>query len=99
MLRKAMSNCDPKASCGPVEVFAVAYVACIQTTCRYSDDLKIDSFVAGGPRCHFSTSVLHVGKFPYVHWHLGAKLLTSFLISTLIPLALNLSMKSHLRNG
>jgi len=28
-----------------------------------------------------------------------AKLFTSFLISTLVPLALNLPMKSHLRSG
>ena len=55
------------------------------TTCPYFDNLKFDIFVAGGPQCHFVTSVLHAGRFPYVHRHLGGKRFTSFPISTLIP--------------
>jgi len=34
-----------------------------------------------------------------VHWHLTAKLCTSFLISIVVPLALNFLMKSLLRIG
>jgi len=44
-------------SCGPVEVFAVAKVAYILTTSPCFDDLEFDIFVAGGPQCHFTTSV------------------------------------------
>jgi len=55
-------------------------------------------FNAGGPQCHFITSILRTGRFRRVHWHLCTKLSTSFLISNLVPLALNLRMKSHLRS-
>jgi len=47
----------------------------------------------------FITSVLYTGRFPRVHWHLGANPFSSFLISMLVPLAPNMPMTSHLRSG
>jgi len=63
--RPAMTNPRPtgrmrpswKVLCGPVEVFAVVEVLYILTTCPDFDDLEFDIFVAGGPQCHFITSV------------------------------------------
>ena len=102
-----MSNPRPLAECGPVERFVrpSSGFRCgisslyILTTCPYFDNLKFDIFDAGGPQYHFITSVLRAGRFPYVHRRRGAKCFTSFLISTLVPLALNLLMTSHLRSG
>jgi len=39
---------------------------------------KFDVFDAGGPQCHFITSVPRAKRFPYVRWHIGAKLLPVF---------------------
>jgi len=50
-----MSN--PRAACGPVYVFAAVKVAYILTTCACFDNLEFDIFDAGGPQCHFITSV------------------------------------------
>jgi len=46
-----------KVLCGPVQVFAVVKISYILTTCPYFDNLKFDMFGAGGPQCHFITSV------------------------------------------
>ena len=67
--------------------------------CAYFDNLKFEIFDADGPQCHIIMSVLHAVRFHMSIEHLGAKLFTSFLISTLVPLTLNLPMKSHLRSG
>jgi len=60
--RAAMSN--PRAACGPVEGFvrpglgfAAVKVSYILTTCPWFDKLEPDIFHAGGPQCHFITSV------------------------------------------
>jgi len=53
-------------TCGPVSVFAVVQATYMLTTCPYCDNLKIDIFDAGGLQCHFITSVLRTGSFPYV---------------------------------
>jgi len=91
-------RCKPSMS---IAYCTCAYCTCHWpvTTCVYFDILKSDIFDAGGSQCHIIMSVLHAGRFPYVHWHLGVKLFTSFLNSTLVPLALNLPVKSHLRSG
>ena len=48
-------------------------------------------------QCHFFTSVLRTERFPCVHWLFGAKLVSSFLISTpVVPLALNMLMTAQL---
>jgi len=61
--------------------------------------LGFDIFHAGAPQWHCITSVLYAGKFPYANCHLGAKLFTSFLISTFISWATKLPMKSYLRSA
>ena len=60
--RSAMSN--PRPACGPAEgfvrpslVFAVVKMSCILTTCPCFNNLEFDIFDAGGPQCHFITSV------------------------------------------
>ena len=45
-----------KVLCGSVWVFAVVKVS-YMTTCSYFDNLECYIFVAGGPQCHFITSV------------------------------------------
>jgi len=77
----------------PQSISRLSYVL---TTCPYFDILKFDVFNAGGPLFPFVTSVLHVGRLFYVHCHFGAKRFTSCLIYALVPLVLNLLMKSHL---
>jgi len=47
---------NPRAACGPVQVFAVVKVAYIQTTSPYFDNLEFDIFDTGGPQCHFIKS-------------------------------------------
>jgi len=32
-----------------------------------------------------SYHVLHTGRFPHVSWHLGAKIISCFLISACVP--------------
>jgi len=72
------------------------------TTCPSFDNPKVDIFDAGGQqyatlsRLSFMLGDLHKSS---VHSHLGAKLFTSFLVSTLVPLVLNLPMTSHLRSS
>ena len=58
------------------------------------DNLKLDIVDAAQVVLSATLSRLYcvLGNFQ-VHWHFGAKLFTSFLISTLVPLALNLPMK------
>jgi len=68
------------------------------TACPNFDNFNFDIFDAVVPQCHFITSVLRAGRFPYVHWHLGVKHFT-FVISTLVPLALKVTMKSQLWSG
>jgi len=46
------------------------------------DDLIFDIFDAGDPQCHFITTLRRTGRFPRVHCHLGAKLISSFMTST-----------------
>ena len=70
------------------------------TTCPYFDNLIFDILDAGSPQCHFIRSLLRTGRFPRVHWHLGAKLISGLLASAHdVPLALNLPMTLHLRSG
>jgi len=69
------------------------------TACPYFDNLKFDNFDA-----MVHTSVPCTGRFPRVHWHLGAKLISTpivllalkwFLTKSVVPLALNLLVKSQ----
>ena len=91
------------APCGPVEGFVRPSLG---FHCRMSNSwqsffiliLIIWHFSCSGPQCHFITSVLRTGRFPRVHWHLGPKRISSSLISTLVSLALNSPMISHLRS-
>jgi len=46
-----------KVLCRPVWVFRVVKVSCILATCPYFDNLEFYIFDAGGPQCHFITSV------------------------------------------
>jgi len=39
----------------------------------HTDNLSLfefDMFDAGGPQCHFITTVQRAGKFSYIHWPL-----------------------------
>jgi len=56
-------------------------------------------FDACGTQCHIITSVCVLGDLHMPTDTFGAKLCTSFLIFTFVPLALNLRIKSHLRSG
>jgi len=63
-LKAAMSN--PRSACGPVEGFVwpgLGFLCNITSL----DNLKFANFDAGGPQCHFITSVPRAGGFPYVH--------------------------------
>jgi len=53
--KTAMSN--QRAASGPILVFAVAKVSCKLTTSPYFDNREFVIFGAGGPQCHFITSV------------------------------------------
>jgi len=69
------------------------------TACPSFDNPKFDIFDAGGQQCAtLSRLSVVLGDFHMssVHSHIGAKVFTTFLISTLVPLAPNLSMESHL---
>jgi len=50
-----MSN--PRAACGLLQAFIVVEVSYTLTNCPYFDNLEFDIFDAGGPQCHFITSV------------------------------------------
>jgi len=59
---QAMSNprahaTQSKILCSPVKVCAVVKVSYILTTSSYFDNLEFHISVAGGPQCHFITSV------------------------------------------
>jgi len=56
-----MSN--PRATCGPVQVFAPVKVSYILTTCPYFDNLEFYIFYAGGPHYHVITSVTIANAF------------------------------------
>ena len=71
----------------------------ILTTGPYFETLKFDISDASASRCHFITSALRAGRFPCVHRDIGAKRFTNFQTPTLVPMALNLSMKAPLRSG
>ena len=43
--------------CGPVQASAVAKASYILTACPSFDNLEFEIFDAGGPQCHFITSV------------------------------------------
>ena len=56
--KTAMSTRDPVEGFGrPSRLFAVVKVSCILTTCPCLNNLEFDIFDAGGPQCHFITSV------------------------------------------
>jgi len=66
-------NHGPLAACGPIEGFKRSSlgfhcnIGNLHTdVCPYFDNLKFVIFDAGGPQCHFITSDLHAGRFPYV---------------------------------
>ena len=64
-LRPAMSNPRPSGRMRPrrrfcaaqFRFFTVVKVSYILTTCPYFDNLEFDIIFAGGPQCHFITSV------------------------------------------
>jgi len=65
----AVSNQRP--ACGPVEGlvrtslgFRCSMSSLHTDICPYFDNLKFDIFDAGGPQCHFITSVLRAGRLP-----------------------------------
>jgi len=41
----------------PSSVLAAVKISCMLTTCPYFDNLGFKNFDAGGPQCHFITSV------------------------------------------
>jgi len=57
--RPAISNPlpGPRFCSAEFRFFAVVKVSHILTACPYSDNLEFDISVAGGPQCHFITSV------------------------------------------
>jgi len=48
---------NPRAACGSVQVYAVAKDSYALTTCPCYDNIELDLFDAGGPYCHFITSI------------------------------------------
>jgi len=54
---------DPRTACGPFEGFvrpssgSRCSKSILHTTCPYFDNFEFDIFDAGGPQCHFITSV------------------------------------------
>jgi len=60
-----------KVLCGPAKVLAVVKVSYIYilTTCPYFDNLEFDIFDAGGPQCHFITSITIAVRIQTVSVH------------------------------
>ena len=78
------------------------------TTCLYFGNPKFDSTFSMQWSLVSVYHVLCTGRFPRVHWHLSAKLISSFLIkcssalnwfltTVVVPLALNVSRHHSLR--
>ena len=57
LCRTAMSNSRVEGFVRPSLVFTVVKVSYILTTCPCFDNFEFDIFDAGGPQCHFITSV------------------------------------------
>ena len=85
IFRPAMSNprshaCQSKVLCGP----ASFYILCTHnaiTNCLYFDNLKNSTFSMKWS-IELVYHVLRTGRFARVRWHLHAKLISSFQIST-----------------
>jgi len=69
-LNRSCPTHDPGAANGPIEGFvraSLGFCCSIRSldtdVCPYFDNHNFDIFDAGGPQCHFITSVPHAGGF------------------------------------
>jgi len=93
--------CNARVACDLVKIFGWPRLV-FATLQVQTDNLSLICFhfSCSSPKCRFMMSVLRSGRYPHVKCHLGAKLVSGFLTSTVVvPLALNVLMTSHLWSG
>jgi len=61
---QTVANGPPSAKFTPM-----AQTSSYATACAYFDNLELDIFVAGGPQCHFITSVTTAGGIQTLSGH------------------------------